>query len=186
MADQATKDMRKRIAKITTVSLLVVAILAGAALWWFFSARISIVAVRGESMEPTFHNGETIFLKQAYEVEKGMIVVFKKPANWDYMGDESPELIKRIVAGGDSTIDYDGGKLYVDGKEVYDLKANNYLCKLPAGYSYTLTSKQLFVMGDNHLKSLDSLRILCDNEKPETAYVPFLDTFAYGYQNGSK
>lgn len=186
MADQATKDMRRRVAKIATISLLAVAVLAGAILWWFFSARISIVAVRGESMEPTLHNGETIFLNQAYEVEKGMLVVFQKPESWDYMGEESPELIKRIAAGGGSTIDYDGSKLYVDAQEVYDLKGNDYACKLEPGYSYTLSAKELFVLGDNHKKSLDSLRILCDNEKPEAAYVPFLDTFAYGYQNGTK
>lgn len=186
MADKATKDMRKRVEKIALISLLAVAVMAGSFLWWFFSARISIVAVHGESMEPTIHNGETIFLNQAYEVEKGMLVVFQMPESWGYMGDESPELIKRIAAGGGSTIDYDGSKLYVDAQEVYDLKENDYPCKLEPGYSYTLSPKELFVLGDNHKKSLDSLRILCDNEKPETAYVPFLDTFAYGYRNGTK
>lgn len=135
-------------------------------------------------MEPTYSNGQTVFLKQAYEVEKGMIVVFPKPDNWLYMGEDNPELIKRIAAGGGSIIEYDGKILYVDGVEVYNLEDNNYSCDLEPGYSYQLSSSELFVMGDNHKKSLDSLRILCDNEYPQNAYIPFLETYAYGYQNG--
>lgn len=185
MADKATKDMRKRMAKGVGLFALVVALIAGGILWWFFSANISFVVVRGESMSPTLKNGETIVLEQAREVEKGMIVVFPKPQQWDYMGVDTPELIKRIVAGGNSTVEYDGNKLYVDGEEVYDLTSNDYQCSLDEDYSHTLSSNELFVMGDNHKNSLDSLRILCDNERPETAYIPFLKTFAYGYVKGA-
>lgn len=185
MADLATKEMRKRIFKISAIVALIIAVLAGGLLWWFFSAHISLVAVRGESMEPTLKDGQTIILSQAYQVEKDMLVVFKKPDNWPYMGEESPELIKRIAAGGGSTIKYDGTILYVDDLEVYNLEEDNYSCDLEPGYEYTLTKEELFVMGDNHKKSLDSLRILCDAENTKAAYVPFLETFAYGHLDGT-
>lgn len=184
MVDKATKAMRKRIAKSASIFALVVALIAGGILWWFFSAHISFIVVRGESMSPTFENGETVVLEQAKEVEKGMIVVFPKPQQWDYMGADTPELIKRIAAGGGSTVEYDGEKLYIDGEVAYDIEANEYQCALEEGYSHTLSSEELFVMGDNHKNSLDSLRILCDNERPDAAYVPFLKTFAYGYVKG--
>lgn len=185
MADLATKEMRKRILKIAAVILIIIGLIAGGIIWWFFSARIALVAVRGESMEPTLKDGNFIVISQAYQVEKDMLVVFKKPDSWGYMGEENPELIKRIIAGGGSTIKYDGTILYVDDAEVYNLKKDNYSCDLDRGYSYTLSKEELFVMGDNHKKSLDSLRILCDAEDTSTAYIPFLDTLAYGHSNGT-
>ncbi len=185
MADLATKELRKRIAKVSLALLLIIGLISAGLIWWFFSARISLISVQGDSMEPTFHDGQTVILNQAYEVEKGMIVVFHKPEAWGYMGTENVELIKRIVAGGGSTVEYDGEKLYVDGEEIYDLEANNYQCELDAGYSHKLSNEELFVLGDNHEVSLDSLRILCDNEKTADAYIPFLETLAYGTVKGT-
>lgn len=185
MADQATKELRKRVAKGLAVFVAIIAVVSTALTWWFISARISIVAVRGDSMEPTLQSGQTAVIEQAQEVEKGMLVVFRKPDSWGYMGDESPELIKRIVAGGGSTVAYDGDSLYVDGLLVYNLTDDGYQCSLEPGYTHTLSSLELFVLGDNHKASLDSLRILCDNEPNSNPYVPFLSTLTYGELKGT-
>jgi len=180
LADQATKDMRRRFTKAAAIFFIIIAVLSGLLIWWFFAAKISLISVQGDSMEPTFHSGDTVVLKQSFQVKKGMIAVFPKPASWDYLGTGHPELVKRIVAGGNSVLFYDGSKLYVDGQMVYDLKAHSYPCTAgPVGYSHKLSQNQIFAMGDNHSVSLDSLRIFCDGH-PEDAFIPFKSVVAYG------
>lgn len=180
MADKADKAMRRRTVKIVTIFMLFVGVFAAVLIWWLFAAKISIVAIRGESMEPTFSNGENIVLRQAEVPEPGMIFVFEKPSSWSYMGTGEKVLIKRIAAAPQQTLTYDGKAFYVDGKVIYTLADDNYECAAgEVGYEHKLTQEEVFAMGDNASKSLDSRRIFCDGH-PENAYIGFKNLIDFG------
>ena len=182
MADLATKNMRKRIAKGGIIFAIAIAALAAVLLSWFFITRTSIILVQGKSMEPTFSHGDILILEQASQVELGMIVVFTKPEAWAYGGTEQPEMVKRIIAGGNSLLSYNGESLFVNNLEVYNLREENYPCELEPGYVHRLTKLELFVMGDNTHESLDALRIICDgNSQPGDAYIPYKRVISYGH-----
>lgn len=115
--------------------------------------------ISGESMFPTFENGEYILTnKIEYKISEpkhGDVVVFKSPSNKDI------DFIKRIIAVPGDRVKVINGKYYVNDK----LVTENYL---PAGL-YTFAGSFLrenteivvppgkyFVSGDNRPHSLDS------------------------------
>jgi len=178
--DKADKALRSRTAKALTVFFIFVGVFAAVITWWLFAAKISIIAVKGESMEPAFSDGQNLVLRQEKAPEPGSIFVFEKPKSWDYMGTGERVLIKRIAAVPQQTLTFDGKAFYVNGEELYNVEENNYECSAgEVGYEHTLTQQEVFVMGDNALKSLDSRRIFCDGH-PEDAYLGFRDAIDFG------
>ena len=68
----------------------------------------------------------------------------------------------------------------MNDEEVFNVKDNGYECSsAPKDYSYELSNKEIFVMGDNHSNSLDSRRIFCDGDV-EDAFVPVQSVRNYG------
>lgn len=178
--DKADKALRRRTAKILTIFALFVGVFAVVLGWWLFAAKISIVAVRGDSMEPALSNGQNIVLKQEPAPRQGMIFVFEKPNTWDYMGTGEKVLIKRVAAAPQSVLTYDGKAFYVNGEAIYKLADDGYKCKAgEVGYEHKLTQKEVFVMGDNALQSLDSRRIFCDGH-PENSFIGFNNLIDFG------
>jgi len=181
MVDQATKDMRKRFVKIGAGFIVVIGVISIAIFWWFSSTNLVLVAVRGDSMEPTLHSGQNLILSQSEKIANGEIIVFPKPSNWGTAEEAQPELIKRVIAIPGDTLSYEDGKLLVNGELVFDLENESYNCGLQDGYTHKLGSSDFFAMGDNHTVSLDSLRILCDSETdPSFAFVSLDSAVAYG------
>lgn len=178
--DKADKALRRRTLKAFTIFLIFVGVFSAVLIWWLFSARVSIVAVRGDSMEPALSNGENVVLRQENVPEIGMIIVLEKPNAWDYMGTGETVLIKRLAATPQTTLSFDGKAFLVDGKVIYSLAEDNYECAAgEVGYEHKLTQKQVFVMGDNASESLDSRRIFCDGNTEE-AYVGYRSVIDIG------
>jgi len=178
--DKADRALRRRTVKGLTFFFLLIGVFSVVVTWWLFAAKLSFISVRGESMEPTFKNGDSVVLKQAKAPEPGMIFVFDKPKSWNYMGTGERVLIKRVAAVPGQTLSYDGKAFMVDGKPIYTLADQGYECKAgPVGYKHTLTKQEVFVMGDNSLESLDSRRIFCDGH-PENAYIGSLRVVDFG------
>lgn len=106
------------------------------------------VLVSGESMEPTFQNGNLLISTTDFSYENisiGDIIVFK----------EKIQLIKRVVAKENDTISIVGGILFINGeKSPYQFEPIDSAGILVQ--PYTLHKNELFCMGDNRNHSTDS------------------------------
>ncbi|MBY4798051.1 signal peptidase I [Collinsella sp. AGMB00827] len=116
------------------------------------------------SMIPTIQIGDNIFaqkisLNLGGSVEPGDIVVFKNPNAFS----DHDILVKRVIAVGGDTIDFQSGSVYVNG----ELKEESYAAGMTEplsaqapgielSYPYTLPKNTVWMMGDNREDSADS------------------------------
>lgn len=122
--------------------------------------------VSGESMYPTFHNGEYLIIDEiSYilgEPKRGDVVVFRYPK------DPSRFFIKRIIGMPNERIVIKNGEVTVFNKENPDgLKINEpYIKEEFSTTSIDITEEnEYFVMGDNRNRSSDSRSWGILNEK---------------------
>jgi len=126
-------------------------------IYWFLAQPNQ---VRGQSMFPTFHDGEYILTdKVTYKTRtplRGEVVIFKSPSSEDI------DFIKRIIALPGETIKLSRGKVYVNNTAVDE---SEYLDKsvytnqesfLREGQTITVPEGKYFVLGDNRQHSSDS------------------------------
>lgn len=120
--------------------------------------------VRGESMEPTFHDGQYIltdkFSYRFREPERGDIIVFKSPQN------QAIDFIKRIIGlPGEKVKLVDGKVIIVSGKFPNGLTLNETYTngaptrpgnQLKDGEEFLIPPDSFFVLGDNRNHSSDS------------------------------
>lgn len=110
-------------------------LILGLAFAVFFRQNFFTVQVTGNSMDPTFKNGQRLLATRAYwlvgEIRKGDVVVFK--------GQKEP-IIKRVVGLGGDSIDW------LNVPNNWKLASGEYI--VPPGTAY--------VLGDNRRESEDS------------------------------
>lgn len=115
--------------------------------------------IKGDSMEPNFHDGEFILTnKLVYrfgEPQRGDVIVFKPPVA------QEEEYIKRIIGLPGETISIHDGKFYINGKKlVEDYIPNNIPTRgkvfLGEDQNKTIPQGDYFVVGDNREYSSDS------------------------------
>lgn len=140
------------------VKEIVIAVIIAAIILTF----IKPIVVRQSSMEPTFYEGNYVFIsKQAYTLfgqpERGDVIVFHTDMKDDNNNDKN--LIKRVIGLPGDTVEIIGGYVYLNG----ELSDEPYLNE--QGISgemekVTVPDGKLFVMGDNRSVSQDSRDVL--------------------------
>lgn len=107
--------------------------------------------IDGSSMEPNLQNGQLILVARwSYwfrSPDRGDIVVFRGP------NDESRDLVKRVVGLPGEQIEIVNGQVLVNGQMLPEPYAQ---LNPSSGGPWKLGEGQVFVMGDNRGRSLDS------------------------------
>ncbi|TSC67056.1 MAG: signal peptidase I [Parcubacteria group bacterium Gr01-1014_73] len=112
--------------------------------------------VSGESMVPTFANGEYLIVDEmtyrfVHNPERGDVVIFKYPY------DRSKYFIKRIIGLPGETVELSGGQVSVKTTSSTIVIQEPYISSATSDeLTVTLKDEQYFVLGDNRTESSDS------------------------------
>lgn len=110
--------------------------------------------VRGESMEPSFSNGDYLWVEKItphFKLERGEVIVFQAPDN------PYAVYIKRIIALPHERVRIVNQHIYISSEKGIFLLKEPYLNSLTQGsVDVTLGENELFVLGDNRSASEDS------------------------------
>ncbi len=121
----------------------------------FFGTRLLVqnFRVEGPSMTPTLENAEFLLVnKLAYlagDPGRGDVVVLRSPRNSD------EDLVKRVVALPDETVEIRAGQIYVNGRRL-DEQAYQSAATSPDMPVRRVPPDAYFVLGDNRAQSRDS------------------------------
>lgn len=155
-AEAAAKSSSRRRDALEWVLVLVGALGAALLIKTFLFQAFFIPSA---SMEPTLHIGDRVLVnKLSYkfgDVERGDLVVFKRP---DIAAEEPAlvrDLIKRVIALPGETVEARDGAVYVNGERLKEdyLPPGTISENLP---SQVVPDGKIWVMGDNRTNSRDS------------------------------
>ena len=119
----------------------------------------AILHISGESMFPTYTDGDIVIVKKNKEPTTQDIIIFESPQSWseDFGG---KQFIKRIVAGEGDTVHFKDSYLRVNNEE--PLFIDRPFCMID-DVKVTIEENKYFVLGDNISNSNDSLTQMCLN-----------------------
>lgn len=127
-------------------------------IFFIFRFAIGVTVINGNSMNPTLNNGDTILSNYLlYEPERYDIVVIEDDAGFD--------IIKRVIALPNETIEIRDGKVLIDGKPLSESYTKGYSEDMP---SMVVEDGTYFVIGD-HRTIGESL----DSRNEEVGSIPF-------------
>ncbi len=131
--------------KLATILLVV-----GLITHYFF---YSLLVVRGESMEPNFHDGEVLSVsKISYQIsnpKRGDVVAMFFP------GETDKRFIKRVIGLPGETVSIVRGQIFVNDQPLPEAYLPTDATTLPE-LTRSLSADEYFVLGDNRANSSDS------------------------------
>ncbi len=116
--------------------------------------------VKGQSMEPNFHDEEYLIIDEItyrfHVIERGDIIVFHYPKN------PAEYFIKRVIGLPGEKVEVRDGYVFIyapDSEKKYLLSESQYLgvdAKTTGDRTWTLGEDEYYVLGDNREHSMDS------------------------------
>lgn len=125
---------------------------------------VQLYEIPSESMYPTLKPRDRVVVnKLAYRlgsVERGDLIVFRRPESERATPDQPDQMIKRVVGVAGDVVEARGGVVYIDGAPLDETGDGGYLdaSVITANLAQPVTVKpgHVFVMGDNRESSRDS------------------------------
>lgn len=133
-------------------------LLFGSVLVYLFLSRCVFLMceIEGDSMQPTLKDGERLlvhrWLYAVQEPQRGDVVALQPP-------DDASLSVKRIIALPGETVGFDGGRIFVDGRQLHEPYISRHLQSRGGALSnntYQVAAGCYFVLGDNRAVSVDS------------------------------
>lgn len=153
---QEEKEKKKRLRFSIVTELLIYVILIVVCVFWVPEHVVQRTVVKGESMENTLHNEESLLvnkLKYKFSDPKRYDIVVFYPKGRDV--DEY--YVKRVYGLPGETIQIKDNDILVNGKKIEDEYAKNAMDDAGiAEEPITLAEDEYFLLGDNRMVSLDS------------------------------
>ena len=136
--------MFKRTLKIVLIIIVTVSLLLN-----LFTFIMPVVKYYGNSMSPTFKDGQILIVNKMADVESGDIVAF-------YYNNKV--IVRRVIATGNNQVSIDiFGTVSVNGKELDEpYIENKTLGQCNINFPYSVPAKSYFVLGDNRDVAMDS------------------------------
>lgn len=175
----------KKYLKIGGLSLLGLFTIMGAIMFAANTLNLSVFYVAGNSMSPTLKNNDVVVLKYDKYINREDVVFFRNPSKWAEVSGVTNNrniVVKRATAVPGDELKINENGVYVNDEQKIDFKDIDYTCNFVSNgneYSHILTKEQLFLTGDNHKNSLDSLRVLCE-QGDNNAYLSNMEVMQYG------
>ncbi|MFF4472293.1 signal peptidase I [Streptomyces sp. NPDC001599] len=119
----------------------------------YFFARHQGVTVQGESMEPTYRQGEHLVVEHigADEIRRGDVVLIRVSGRY-----KGAPVLRRVIGTGGDHVESDGERVTVNGKPVDEPYVRDEFTPRAAPYDVSVPSGRLFLLGDNRGNSNDS------------------------------
>lgn len=138
------------LSKIIVVSTIIIVVTLGL----IFLYPIKTVIVSGDSMYPTYTEGDEVIYTKFFSKEdiiKNSIVVF------NMLNTEDMLVIKRVIAVEGDFIEIIDNDVYVNGEILIEYcYKDNKLIMYTSDLSYKVDKDEIFVLGDNRNHSIDS------------------------------
>lgn len=131
--------------KLDVLWTVLIGLIIGVFVMSFIACRVK---VEGVSMEPTYHDGDSLLIYKLGTPDKGDIITFKN---------EGRNLIKRVIATPGDSVKIENSKVIVNGNVIKE----DYIKEDDFGSGFAENEKVLaedeyFVLGDNRNNSIDS------------------------------
>lgn len=145
----ATTTPRKRDSVLEVATIVLVALLLAVLLKVYVAEAYMI---RGQSMQPTFVDGERVMLQKClYDIQRGDVIIFSSSL------DPGKDLIKRVVGlPGDTISVRSNGEVIVNGESFPEEYIQRSRLPRPEFPRVVVPPGSYFVLGDNRPQSQDS------------------------------